>query len=60
MAKMWEYKIVVVDALYEGNLNAAGQEGWELVAIQSDLVVKSPTGETSDRKMGLIFKRPKE
>jgi hypothetical protein len=42
---LWEYKVVLVDAINDLQtvLNAAGEEGWELVQYYSSrLILKRP------------------
>jgi hypothetical protein len=58
----WEYKIINVrsenyrlDPNSARDLNALGEEGWELVSITS---VNFKTGATDN--IALVFKRPRE
>lgn len=63
MKQVWEYKILVVDFLYDENLNAQGKDGWELVAMRYGLAPrpdekpKAPPAE--HEHFHLIFKRPR-
>ena len=54
MATQWEYKVICLSSIYgrtekaEKELNAAGSDGWEVVAITGELTI-----------LNVILKRPK-
>jgi len=61
----WEYKIVTAVAfggITEDELNALGEEGWEMVALNEIPPQQMPYGSGSTYTAGYnryIFKRPK-
>ena len=48
----WEYKIDANMVLMTADLNAYGEQGWELVQV-------IPSGAPNDHQMDYWFKRPK-
>jgi hypothetical protein len=55
VATQWEYKVICLENVYPGRreaaekeLNAAGSDGWEVVAITGELTI-----------LNVILKRPK-
>ena len=60
--RRWEYRILNIrsenyrlDPAYDVELNALGEEGWELVAITA---INFKTGATDH--IGMVFKRAKD